>query len=455
MSWRLWNARSQNAYCARSTPRPRLTPTTPRPRQSTLTVEPPKLSSSVSSASSDEAEPRQSLPFAQRTKSVGFDSLVHSIQAKQELTRPISPLPIPEPSNPPSRTTSTRTTRPSSPRPVEKSSTSTVATATSFNSSTAASSETSSASDATDHSVVRGFAPGHLSSYTSKSQLAPSQPTPILKSASSRTAPAVVRKKGTGMFMLGGSSGEDESSLKEHMSIRSRNPAFSPDSQRGSATSSKKQTSFNERVEVCPKPVVVDHAVFDDSDEEEDEVSESAIDDDDDAWEDDDASEEPDEPKTLTFNRVDSSKNLLPSRKSQIALALEQQKRSSVDLPRSPALRRSRTSTPNGPSMPASPLQDSTLEQFAGKPIQTTTNHQAATPMLSPRTTRRNMLAGELSESFRKQMIHERSQRQIFISQGPPKRAHTSVDLGSQRSPRPDGEPSRVFDSGDYHTQGW
>ena len=208
----------------------------------------------------------------------------------------------------------------------------------------------------------------------------------------------------------------------------------------------KKQTSFKDEVTIHKNTRQDDSsAVLDEQDEEgEEEISESAIDDDDDAWEDDDVvseSQSRTDDQALKFPRVDSKANLT-SRRSAITLNLEEQRSrgrySSTGSRSSSTLRRSRTSTPNGPSIPASPVPDAGMYmQAAGLDSSSTVNRvpassqpeQYANPLQSPRTTRRAMLAGELSESLRKHMLWERQQKNPLGGAGLLKRAHTSADV--------------------------
>lgn len=254
------------------------------------------------------------------------------------------------------------------------------------------------------------------------------------------------------MFMVGGSSAEEEESFRERMFSRARPSVVSRVSQ---TSGPKKQTSFKEEVLVMrdryPNNNDSEDALESDSEDDVDDVAESAIEDDDDAWEDE---SEPSH-KEMNFYRVDSKANLT-SRRSALTLNLEEQR--SGKTPKclsqsTPALRRSRTSTPNGPSIPASPTNESSMEQRASqletsKPIiMTTSNSTSAPPLPSPRTTRRNMLAGELSESLRRNMLSERQQKNpLGINQI--RRAHTIFDVSKlSRLPEVPHESSRSGDS--------
>ena len=437
-----------------------------KPSQNNTTSDPsstlPELSTSVNSCSSVESTspcppistsaaaraPRRSVSRASRRFSerhftpVDFQGLVHSIKEKQDLKEPLSPLrqfgdSVLAPQSRPAQPRKLDCSAPLLPPAVKtESSTSTVATATDSLRSNSRESDTSVSSRESAHSIVRGFEPGvGITSYTSKPQLAP-QPTPILKTTSNQVS--AIKKK-AGMFLLGGSSGEDDNSLHNNMSPTSH-PPVSADSTKPNVA--KKQTSFKDEVLVMREKQGANEdapAVFDESDEEEDDegtsAGESAIEDDDeDAWEDDVEVSEPEE-KEIKFGRVDSKAHLT-SRKSALTLNLAEQRNSQSDSAQSQsALRRSRTSTPNGPSVPGSPEEESILnmrgnQMKISKPlVPTTTNVTAAAiPLHSPRTTRRNMLAGELSESLRKNMLTERQQKNPLGYAGV-RRAHTSSDV--------------------------
>ena len=443
-SWRLWNRetlcgahqkpkRAQNQHNVKL---PSIPPTVP------------ELSNSVESGSSHDVHERSrsssTLKASKERHITPLDlkGLVHSIKETRKL-EPLQPLRITQQSLPvKAMSPLSDLPQPCTPRhPATESSTSTVATATDSFTSTGRKSDTSVSSSGSTHSIIRGFTPGPqgISTYSSNYKLAPRQPQLVQKSPPSTAAYS--KKKASAMFTLGCSSGSgasgEEESLKDRMaskvgSVASDKPSYPP----------KKQLSFKENcASVLNKTQVSqDEAVFDDSDEDsETDEDESAIEEDDDAWEDEGEgsdSQEPEPEKDMTFYRIDSKANL-PSRRSALTLNIEDQRNGTKrGVISAPAFRRSRTSTPNGPSMPGSPEQDSQLEQRAqlmskSKPIiQTTGNTQPPAPLTSPRTTRRNMLAGELSESLRKNMLSERQQKNpLKIDSNQMKRAHTAHDV--------------------------
>lgn len=246
------------------------------------------------------------------------------------------------------------------------------------------------------------------------------------------------------IFQVGGSS-EEESSLKSALHSSRPNPLLA---------TQKKQTSFSNQVVTRTIPTV---AVDDNEQSETDYVDESAIDDDDDSSDWEDSNEESGkssvDDKTL-FQRVDSKANLT-TRRSLITLMLAQNERDeriqrlgNNASQSTSAIPRARTS-PNGPSVGASP-EDSDeaplmMKRGAGRattlrpinevprsvaqPIMTT-NHFQPHAALSPRTTRRNMLATELTESLRRHLLWERSQK-TQTANAVLKRRHTSQDVAN------------------------
>jgi hypothetical protein len=385
---------------------------------------------------------------------VDLEKMVTSIKENQQL-EPLSPLPTtlavhPTVTPPPTARSEKSTPRPPPPsRNIPDSSTSTVATVAdtdiSAMSPPVGSAPSTTATDMSSHSVVRGFEPGRISnSYRSKTQLAHT-PTPILKTTTSalKSEPAT-KKKGATFTIGGGSSDEEaESSLETHMRMDGRDS--SANSKR--PIMAKKTTSFKDEVTTISRQPYQDSAIESD---DEDAISESAIEDedDDDDWEDSsDVGEAEAEEKVPTFERVPSQVNL-PSRRSLLTMQMHEPSRSSsalqnVNSRSSPAIRRSRTSSPNGPSLATSP-QEPPMEmaqdpqRSRARPIIMTTSNTHP-PALSPRTTRRNMLSTELTESLRKNLLWERQQKNSTNNAVALKRRHTSNDVKNlQQFP---GEP--------------
>ncbi|KAL9094967.1 MAG: hypothetical protein Q9165_002917 [Trypethelium subeluteriae] len=535
LSWRLWN---RETFCCAPEQQPQFTScpqwTIPR-RSKAEDMSVPSLSSSVESDDSNHHATPSSLPdrsafeFARpelrsydSTESrsrgrerhispVDLEKIMSSITEKDKL-EPLSPLPKrssnttvhlseldkaqagnSDPRNSPHA--EDRTPRSSSPRPLgPELSASTVASTVATTLDSQGSSEStqlrandsdSNTTDMSSHSIVRGFSVGQISSSyrsPSQAQLSP-EPVPILRKSKTKGA----------MFQIGaGSSDEPESSLDIHMSHAPRS-SLSEGLKRPAST--KKQTSFMDEVttRTIKDAVEENEEVFesddeedeDEEDDEEEEVSESAIDDDEDEddWEDDGDDSGPSslDDKQM-FQRVESKPNLV-SRRSLLTTMIHEPERAvalqNAASRSTPALRRSRTSTPNGPSLAASPDDDEPGLEMKGKQIpqskpiiMTTSNtHQ---PALSPRTTRRNMLSTELTESLRKNLLWERQQKNS-TSSAALKRRHTSNDVknlqqypGEAKVPKEKGPLmnkkasdyqswNEYFDQGlqDFHRKGW
>ncbi|KOS22794.1 Uncharacterized protein ESCO_003872 [Escovopsis weberi] len=291
------------------------------------------------------------------------------------------------------------------------------------------------------------------------------------QSVENRKLPMPVAKKA--MFHMGASS-EEESSVQ---SRRGLPPT------RGSIAQ-QKRISFNSSH--CGED---ESAV--DSDTEGEYVDESAIDDDDDSsdWEDSiDESGKPSMDDKL-FQRVESKVNLT-SRPSLITLMLAQNERvktlgNQASLSTS-AISRTRNASkvslgvsPNdsdeGPLMMKGMRQQSSalkpiheIPRSCAQPIAASANHVYAQAALSPRTTRRNMLATELTESLRRHLLWERQQKSSTAN-AVLKRRHTSHDVANlkQYPERPcmkqseDGNASswnQYFTKeayNGYHSKGW
>ncbi|KAK5108430.1 hypothetical protein LTR62_008317 [Meristemomyces frigidus] len=343
-------------------------------------------------------------------------------------------------------------------------------------------SEHSSSTEMSTHSIVRGFvAGGAPSSYRSQTHLAAHMPpTPILKNSPSYRQTEIPRKKKGPMFTIGTSSGEDESSLETRYRSSMSDNIRRPDGSDGS-TGSKKQTTFKEEVAIGR---AAEHSPVFESDDEDDEVSESAIDDDDDSsdWEDSDEQSNPSSvnEKEMVFHRVDSRPNLT-SRRSMLTTLMNEPDRAralqNAASRSTPALRRSRTSTPSGPSVATSPEPSAQLmlppqghpppQSGRSKPIiMTTSNTHPQQLALSPRTTRRNMLSTELTESLRKNLLWERQHRSTG-NLAALQRRHTAQDM-SKLQQRPEsvamsqGEHTKNFTNEyfhaglqEYHAKGW
>ncbi|KZL63378.1 duf1752 domain containing protein [Colletotrichum incanum] len=224
------------------------------------------------------------------------------------------------------------------------------------------------------------------------------------------------------MFQVGGSS-EEDSSLKSALA-----------SQPGSLLNGqKKTTSFADHVST--RMINENNsAIVDDS--ETDYVDKSAIDDNDDSsdWEDSiEDSNKPSIDEKTFFQRVDFKVNL-NSRRSLITLMIEQNDRSTnignIASQSTSALPWSRTSHPAPHTLAVSPNDSddapltmkrgvhacplkpiNEVPRSAAQPIYTTASHGHPQAALSPRTTRRNMFATELTESLRRNLLWEHQQK--------------------------------------------
>ena len=250
--------------------------------------------------------------------------------------------------------------------------------------------------------------------------------------------------KMNGMFLLGGSSGEDDSSFEDRMSTQPQQSPLTNGLKR--PHNPKKTLSFRDEVESrnMANRSHEDEQVFESSDEEDDDddIPESAIDseeedddDDEEDWE-DDASESNDVTANAPlFQRVDSKPNLV-SRRSLLTTLMSEGDRAAafqnMASRSTPALRRSRTLKPSD-----SPEEDPVVETSTAvlgpqmtrsKPIIMTTSNGHHQMALSPRTTRRNMLASEMTESLRKHVLWERQQKKATAN-AVLKRRHTAHNL--------------------------
>lgn len=496
LSWRIWG---RETLCCES--QPQLTTTPPidvlRPRPGSTDV--PELSASVDSLASDDAErieshrrmdvgavdisvqpPRQNL-LESRSRgkekhitSLGLEKMVISIKERKEI-EPLSPA-IADAVPNISRTVDI-TPRPASPTTMAPNSADSAASTALLSSPESGPTAVqtvgsdTSAELMTSHSVVRGFSPNQISSsFRSQTHLSPGP----LAARTIAHAKADEPKGKSGLFLLGGSSGEDESSFEEKMSAKAPRSTLA-----AGLKQKNKQTSFKDEVESR----IIDHASHEDeavfeSDDEED-ISESAIDDEDDSsdWE-DSASESggsSDNEKQPLFQRVDSRPNLT-SRRSLLTTLIHEPERAAalanLASRSTPAMQRSRTSSPNGPSIAASPDDEPGLTMPGpnvprSKPIIMTTSNQYP-PALSPRTTRRNMLATELTESLRKHLLWERQQKNTTAN-AVLKRRHTAHDVAnlqeypgsrndqSSKDASKNNSWNHYFDhgAGEYHRAGW
>lgn len=525
MAWRLW---SRETFCCQ--PDPVTAPQCAFQQELSTKDSMPALSTSVAS---DDSNPESAITTTSRTDlstdlrrhdsatshprskhmtPIGLEKVVNSIQEKK-FNEPLSPLPSPvalplaeqKPAQDKNNPNNASTAPVSTACPIPKAST--MAATVSFDIvSLKVGLEASTSTDVIEHSVVRGFKPGHIS--TSVRSIT------ILKKISStltRPLPAKfdVNKKKQSMFTLGDSSEEENGSSFETYSLQ----RSSLSQQLRNAAPMRKTTSFKSEVSTNTFHNVSESSEAAIESDSEDGVDESAIKDEDldeDEWEDDD-SEESGPPSVAEhrplFSRVDSKPNL-SSRRSLLTTALHQGDRASAlqnaASRLSPAIRRSRTTTPNGPSTGTSPQQDSSLmmrdQTSRPRPIIMTTSN-VHPPAMSPKTCRRNMMTSELTGSklrdipttghvltlhlgLRQNLLWERQQKNATtnavakraqsvgnlpalrraMSTGDVKGLNTNEQLAQVRSTtyRDDNNPqssyNQFFDCGEaqeYHRSGW
>jgi len=273
------------------------------------------------------------------------------------------------------------------------------------------------------------------------------------------------------VFQIGGSSEEDGSLTSAVASSRPSSPL----------SARKDQASFSNNV--MTQTIDDEAAVDSDTD---DYIDESAIDDDDDSsdWEDSMEESGKSSMDDKFFQRVDSKPNLT-SRRSLITLMLAQNNRLGNHASKSTsASPRSRMA--NGPSLGASPNDSDEaplmmkgmrgpglkpiheVPRSSAQPIMTGPNHIQPQAALSPRTTRRNMLATELTESLRRHLLWERQQKSSTAN-AVLKRRHTSHDVANlkQYPEKPCMKKSEDVNasswnqyfskeaSDGYHSKGW
>lgn len=296
---------------------------------------------------------------------------------------------------------------------------------------------------------------------------------------------SVATKPRQPVFQIGTSgSSEEESSMKENLQ-KTRSATFLPQ---------RRQPTFPQQLPMTTSSDSADSAIADDSETDGD-FDESAIDDeeDDSDWEDSDENAgNPSIDDKTYFKRVDSSANLV-SRRSLLTLGLEanerQRRLGNVTSHSTSAIPRARgvqsvqqqqqqpvVGSPNdsddsplmmkGRQGPLKPIREA--PRTAAQPImaQGTSGHYQAA--LSPRTTRRHMLATELTESLRRHLLWERQQKSSTAN-AVLKRRHTSHDVANlkQYPERPYMKKAEDANAGSwnqyfakeafngYHSKGW
>ena len=288
------------------------------------------------------------------------------------------------------------------------------------------------------------------------------------------------------MFTLGGSSGDDESSFEDRVSYKPKRSSLSESL--GRHLSHQKKPSFRDIVEAHQQEKIKegshestdeDEAIASSDEEDDDDAIDSAIEEEDEGdWEDSNSDDgKPTVVDKTLFKRVDSRPNLV-SRRSMLTTALHEPERAAAlanaASRSSPAIRRTGRQSPQGPSLPASPSEHEDevglTMNLPGKsrprPIIMTTSNTNQ-PAHSPRTTRRNMLSTELTESLRKNLLWERQQKNTTAN-AVFKRRHTAQNISNLRDyPAPterheirdvaqNNSWNHYFDTpNEYHNKGW
>ncbi|KAL2262087.1 hypothetical protein VTK26DRAFT_2519 [Humicola hyalothermophila] len=318
--------------------------------------------------------------------------------------------------------------------------------------------------------VTRGFSPAQVPASLITAQV-PNRPSPggIPEPTAAPAPKIILPKKQQAKFALGGSSGSDDGSFESREIETRKQPAPQQRPMKmfqvgGSSESDgsprnpqlmqlngqKKTASFNKQVVT---QTFTSSAISD----TETDYDESAIDDDEDEdWEEDEADDTGDSSgeEKIHFKRVDSSANLT-SRRSLITLMLAANNDRAHRLGNqasqsTPAIPRAARAVLNGPSLVASPNDSdeaplmmkrtsnrappmrpiNEIPRSAAQPINVVSNGMHYQAALSPRTTRRNMLATELTESLRRNLLRERSQKSSTAN-AVLKRRHTSTDVAN------------------------
>ncbi|KAI5814152.1 hypothetical protein BZA77DRAFT_319711 [Pyronema omphalodes] len=297
------------------------------------------------------------------------------------------------------------------------------------------------------HSVVRGFSPSRISSsfrsttnLASKSSNNEEQTTTTeLKSSFSSKAvqniPGKDKPKKKPMFYLGSSSSSPSDTEESYRSHRARNAHISNSRNASRNTSRNRNQAFES-----------DSSDFEDASEEE--------------WE---SSSDEDEGEQPLFKRVESRPELLASRRSLLSTMLHEPQRAA-------ALQAAATAATNATQQQKQPPRRSNThanltsynnipQQEVSVPgaqkINRSSNSGAHPLALSPRTTRRNMLHSELTESLRKGLLWERQQKNGNTAAL--KRRHTAVDFKKLALEAERGAVKEGWEAGvsEYHVAGW
>ncbi len=353
--------------------------------------------------------------------------------------------------------------------------------------------------------IIRGFSPSQIPSFRVTHEPKSAAPDAIPEPKSSPAAKSVQPKKPP-KFVLGGSSGDESSPRSLEIRQQPKRKMFqlgcgsSGDDECPSLKSAMHTSRPNSLLGVQKKQASISNQVTTQtiqspSDQSDSYVDESAIDDDDEDSEWEDSIEESGKSSmddTVTFKRVPSKPNLTSQRSlislmfagqddrmralsnhaSQSTSAIPQRARTMQNISRMVAS--PNDSDDNGLEMrrglrptPLKPINE--IPRSVAQPIMTNTQPIRQQAALSPRTTRRNMLATELTESLRRHLLWERQQK-TSTANAVLKRRHTSHDVANLKQ-----YPEKVYMGkvkeepnanswnqyfnrdafGGYHAQGW
>lgn len=332
-------------------------------------------------------------------------------------------------------------------------------------------------------SIVHGFSPVTSSFRKASTGVQPTPPSRLIPKGKASIKPA--------MFTLGGSS-EDESSFEQRVLTHRPAPQKSSLSQslskqnlveKPSNTASEKpppkRTSFRDIIAArrIQEDAENDEGAIASSDEEDDtdEAIESAIDDDEDGdeWEDSNSDDGKMGQEPNLFRRVESRPDLV-SRRSMLTLALNKGQGGLNHAYSQPVLHRPNPTSPQGKSVSGSPEEeDGMMMQTSKRPPIAIPPPKASSKAVahSPRTTRRNMLATELTESLRKNLLWERQQKSqtanAFLKRSRNAQSmanlqrHSTSTAGPSQPPAPqetskNNSWNHYFDNPwEYHAKGW
>ncbi|EXJ89550.1 hypothetical protein A1O3_02617 [Capronia epimyces CBS 606.96] len=343
-------------------------------------------------------------------------------------------------------------------------------------------SDTSVSSDGLirSQSIVHGFSPVTSSFRKTASIVQPTPPSKLIPKARASIKPA--------MFTLGGSSEDDESSFEQRVLTHRPPPQKSSLSQslskpklaNGSTDRLQpKRTSFRDIIAArrIQEDAENDEGAIASSDEDEDtdEAIESAIDEDEDGdeWEDSNSDDGRTVQEPNLFRRVESRPDLV-SRRSMLTLALHKGQGWGNHAYSQPVLHRPGVTSPRRKSVAASPEEeDGMMMQTSKRPPIAIPPPKAPSKAMahSPRTTRRNMLATELTESLRKNLLWERQQKSqtanAFLKRSRNAQSmanlqsHSTSTGGPAQPPAPqetskNNSWNHYFDNPwEYHAKGW